>query len=127
MITEEAIYIDGSHNMGHFILDFLPKLETILCRPARASLPVYTYNLSGICRVIAQTLYPEFRFVDLSVIASQPTLFCFDHVHVPSYVPAGFAFPMLRRRAERFGLMNREQVDRVNASTTATTSQVCCA
>ena len=111
-IEEEAVYIGGSHNMGHFILDFLPKLEILLRSGASDNLPIYTYNLSGICREIAQTLYPEFRFVDLTAITSQPTLFCFDHVHVPSYVPAGFAFPMLRRRAERFGLMNREQADR---------------
>ena len=109
MIAEEAIYIGGSHNMGHFILDFLPKLEVVLASAAHRDLPVYTYNLSGICRVIAETLYPEFRFIDLSATVSQHTLFSFDHVHVPSYVPAGFAFPALRRRAERFCGRTREQ------------------
>jgi capsular polysaccharide biosynthesis protein len=108
-ITEEAVYIGGSHNMGHFILDFLPRLE-IWCRRRRDrdDLPIYSYNVSGITKEITDTLYPEFRFVNMSDIASEATAFCFDHAHVPSYVPAPFAFPMLRRRAERAGLMKAQ-------------------
>lgn len=100
-IEEEAIYIGGVNNYGHLLLDYFPKLFSVE-RLGLTSLPVYTYPLTDFFHEIATALFPQFRFVDLYKICDYDCLVQFRTVYVPSYVPAGIAFPLLRKRIDEF-------------------------
>lgn len=107
-IEEPAIYIGGSSNYGHLLMDFLPKLLGPIQLGLTSGRKAFTY--SAVCppaagvrmppqMEAAEWLFPEIEFADLAVHGPAPKMVRFKSAIIPSYVPHAVGFAYLNERA----------------------------
>ncbi len=84
-VEHPCVYLGGTPNYGHFMIDIVPKLRVLDCFGRGGELPIYLHALTAGHREMLASLAPGRRFVDLSTLGDgREFLVRFRDVLVPS-------------------------------------------